>query len=447
MTTGVILIKLAQFLLALSILIILHEFGHFITAKLFKCRVEKFFLFFDPGFALVKKKIGETVYGIGWLPLGGYVKIAGMIDESLDTEALKQPPQPWEFRSKPAWQRLIIILSGVTVNILLAFAIFCMMLWKWGESYLPAKNLTYGIVADSLGRSIGLRDGDLIVNLDGKPVGNFSTIPADIILDQVREIGVVRNGRSVEVPVPSNFVSSLIRQKKADFIEPRIPVIVDSVPASSHFLSGRLMQGDRMESFNGVPVTYYNEFEHAKGSLKDTVVDIGVLRGGNQTVHIQVRLNAQGAVGFFAVAPERILRLDTRQYNFFQAIPVGIQKGIQTIGNYFQQLRLIFFSKQVKTSDSLGGFITIGNLFPAIWDWQTFWAMTAFLSIVLAIMNILPIPVLDGGHALFILVEMITRRKPSDKVLIYAQYVGLAIILALVIYANGLDVWRHWFRH
>jgi regulator of sigma E protease len=447
MTSSVILVKLAQFLLALSILIILHEFGHFITAKIFKCRVEKFFLFFDPGFALIKKKIGETVYGIGWLPLGGYVKISGMIDESLDTEAMKQPPQPWEFRSKPAWQRLIIIVSGVTVNILLAFAIFCMMLWKWGESYLPAKNLTYGIVADSLARSMGLRDGDKIWSLDGQPVDNIATVPADLLLHQVKIIGVIRNGEPVQITIPANFAAALIHQNKGNFIEPRMPVIVDSVSPLANFVSGRLMKNDRLVSFNHIPVNYYNEYETRKGNLRNTVVDLGVLRDQVDTVDIQVRLNAVGQVGFMARPPIRIFTFNTRQYSFFQAIPAGIRKGVETIGNYFQQLRLIFFSKQIKTSESLGGFITIGNLFPAVWDWQVFWAMTAFLSIVLAIMNILPIPVLDGGHALFILLEMITGRKPSDKVLVYAQYVGLAIILALVVYANGLDIWRHWFRH
>ncbi|HVB02674.1 MAG TPA: RIP metalloprotease RseP [Chitinophagaceae bacterium] len=447
MTFSVILIKIAQFILSLSILIILHESGHFVTAKIFKCRVEKFFLFFDPGFAIFKKKIGETLYGIGWLPLGGYVKIAGMVDESMDTEQLKQPPQPWEFRSKPAWQRLIIIVAGVTVNILLAILIFSMMLWKWGESYLPAKNLTYGIVTDSLARTIGLKDGDKIVTLDGKPVDNFSAVPADIILKQIKMIGITRNGRAMQLTIPNGFIGALIKQNKADFLEPRFPVFVDSVEPSAVFLSGKLLKNDHIISFNDKPVFFFNEFEKAKADLKNTNVKLGVLRNGSDSVTILAHLNNMGLVGFLPKSPESFFHFDTRQYSFFQAIPAGVIKGMHTIRDYGRQLKLIFFSKQVKTSQSLGGFITIGNLFPAVWDWQAFWAMTAFLSIVLAIMNILPIPVLDGGHALFIVAEMITGRKPSDKFLIYAQYVGLAIILTLVVYANGLDIWRHWFKH
>jgi regulator of sigma E protease len=444
MTTQEILVKAGQLILSLSILVVLHELGHFIPAKLFKARVEKFYLFFDPWFSLFKKKKGDTEYGIGWLPLGGYVKISGMVDESMDREQMGKPPQPWEFRSKPAWQRLIIMIGGVTVNIVLGFLIYAMMLWHWGESYLPTKNLTYGIAVDSLASSIGLRDGDMVLSVNNEPVEIFRSIPAEIILREATSIQVQRDGKPVDIKIPTGFIREMIK-RKGMLMDVRIPFVVDTVFSKSAAEKAGFRKGDRTLSVNGAPASYFHEFRKALQSYKNKTVQIQVLRGGD-TIQLVAHVPDNGTVGMGPGNPENDFKFATREYTLLEAIPAGFSKCINTLVKYVQQLRLIFVSKEVKANESLGGFMSIGNLFPAYWDWIAFWEMTALLSIILAFMNILPIPALDGGHVLFLLYEIITGRKPSEKFLEYAQIVGMVILFSLLLYANGLDVWRNWFK-
>jgi regulator of sigma E protease len=444
MTTQEILVKAGQLILSLSILVVLHELGHFIPAKLFKARVEKFYLFFDPWFSLFKTKKGDTEYGIGWLPLGGYVKISGMVDESMDREQMAKPPQPHEFRSKPAWQRLIIMIGGVTVNLVLGFLIYSMMLWHWGESYLPTKNLTYGIAVDSLAESIGLRDGDMVLSVDNEPVENFRAIPAEIILREATSIQIERDGKPMDFRIPPGFVREMIR-KKGTLMDVRVPFSVDSVVPKSAAEKAGLRKGDKTLTVNGAPAFYFHEFRKALQPFKNKTVPIEVLRNGD-TIRLFANVPETGLLGIGPASSEKDFKFATREYTFFEAIPAGFVKCKNTLVKYVQQLRLIFVSKEVKANESLGGFISIGNLFPAHWDWIAFWEMTALLSIILAFMNILPIPALDGGHVLFLLYEIITGRKPSEKFLEYAQIVGMIILFGLLLYANGLDVWRSWFK-
>lgn len=428
--------------MSLAILVVLHEFGHFLPAKIFKCRVEKFFLFFDPWFSLVKKKIGETVYGIGWLPLGGYVKISGMIDESMDTEAMNKPAEPWEFRSKPAWQRLIIMIGGVTVNLFLGFFIFAMILYKWGEEYLPAKNAVYGIYVDSVGRKMGLETGDKILAVNGKPVDNFYKISSDIILEQAKTITIDRNGNKLDLPVPDGTIRSIIKRKGEPFAYAQFPAIVDSVnEKSAHFVDGHLRKGDQIIGFNDMPIRSFMEFSDLKKKDPNQLVTLKVLRGPD-TVIISAKTDSNANIGFIPVGEDKLLNYTKKEYSFWRSLPAGVSKGWSTLVMNVTNLKLIFTSKEVKASESLGSFISIGNMFGARWDWERFWSMTALLSIILAFMNILPIPALDGGHVLFTLYEMVTGRKPTDKFMEYAQVVGMVLLLALMVYALGLDIFR-----
>lgn len=443
-----ILVKAGQLILSLSILVVLHEMGHFIPAKLFKTRVEKFYLFFDPWFSLFKFKKGETEYGIGWLPLGGYVKISGMIDESMDKEQMSKPPEPHEFRSKPAWQRLIIMIGGVTVNLILGFLIYTLILWHWGETYLPTKNVKYGIATDSVAQNIGLRDGDKILSVDGKFIENFASIPGELILREAKSIQVDRDGQQVNIAIPEGFIAQLI-EKKGEVFGIRLPSVVDSLDGEN--LAGTkagLKPGDRVLTVNNQPADYQHLM--ARELMKDTgkTVEITVLRGAD-TVHSEVTVPAagetKGRLGVFLRSGPKVFDLSKKTYTFGEAIPAGFNKAISTLVKYVQQLRLIFVSKEVKVTESLGGFGSIGKLFPSEWDWQSFWQLTALLSIILAFMNILPIPALDGGHVLFLIYEIITGRKPGDKFMEYAQIVGMVILFGLLLFANGLDVWR-WVR-
>jgi len=435
-------IKTVQLLLSLAILVVLHEFGHFLPAKLFKCRVEKFFLFFDPWFSLVKKKIGDTVYGIGWLPLGGYVKISGMIDESMDTEAMNKPAEPWEFRSKPAWQRLIIMIGGVTVNLFLGFFIFAMILWKWGEEYLPAKSLKYGIYVDSVGKKMGLEKGDKILAVGGKPVDDFDRISSDIILQQAKSITIDRNGNQLDIPLPEGTIRSIIQRKGKPFAYAQFPAVVDSViEKASHFIQGHLQKGDQIIGMNNMPISSYVELMDLKRPYKNAELTLSVLRGQDTAV-VKVRTDSTASIGFHPVQPNKLLSFTKKEYSFLEALPAGVSKGWTTLVLNVTNLKLIFTSKEVKASESLGSFISIGNMFGGQWDWELFWSMTALLSIILAFMNILPIPALDGGHVLFTLYEMITGRKPSDKFMEYAQITGMILLLALMVYAMGLDIFR-----
>ncbi|MBI2731701.1 MAG: RIP metalloprotease RseP [Sphingobacteriales bacterium] len=439
---SVVGIKAGQLVLCLSILVVLHELGHFLPAKWFKCRVEKFYLFFDPWFSLFKKKIGDTVYGIGWLPFGGYVKISGMIDESMDKEQLKEPAQPWEFRSKPAWQRLIIMIGGVTVNLILGFFIFAMILWVWGEDYLQTKNVKYGVYADSLGRSIGIKDGDMILGVNGKELDNFSALSSEIILNEAKNIQLIRDGQRMDIPVPDGTIRSIIKRKGEPIVVPKYPAIVDTVERKvAKFLQGELRKGDQIISIDGVPVGSQAELMDLKKNKKNTEVSVSVLRGAD-TISVKAKTDENARLGFISAGADRYLEFTTKKYTFGQSLPAGVKKGWGTLVMNIKNFKLLFTSKEVKASESLGSFISIGGMFGASWDWQRFWSMTALLSIILAFMNILPIPALDGGHVVFTIYEMITGHKPSDKFMEYAQMVGMVILLGLMAYALGLDIFR-----
>jgi regulator of sigma E protease len=429
--------KILQLLLSLSILVIFHEFGHFIAARIFKTRVEKFFLFFNPWFSLFKIKKGETEYGIGWLPLGGYVKISGMIDESMDKEQMKLPPQPWEFRSKPAWQRLIIMLGGVTVNLLLAMGIYIVLLTVWGEQYLPVASVKYGITVDSLGYQMGLRNGDKIVSIDHKIVEEFTAIPKTIILEEAKTIQVVRNGEPTDVTIPEKMISRLIRSKTAGFISFGFPFVAERFSPGSISEKAGMKVNDQIIGVDDTILPYFDRlrawFELHKGKQANLIV----LRG-QDTLRLPLTIHENGKIDVYAKPPTSFLTFKEKEYSFFAAIPAGIVKAFESAGGYLKSLKLLF--SQEKAYESVGGFITIGSIFPGSWDWLSFWSMTAFLSIMLAILNVLPIPALDGGHVLFLLYEIIFRRKPGDKFLEYAQIVGMLLLFGLLIFANLNDV-------
>jgi regulator of sigma E protease len=434
-------IKAVQLILSLSILVTIHELGHYATAKWFKCRVEKFYLFFDPWFSIWKKKIGDTIYGIGWVPFGGYVKISGMVDESMDKEQMKQPPQPFEFRSKPAWQRLIIMVAGVIMNILLAFFLFVMITYKWGDDYLPPQNLKYGIYADTLAQKIGLQNGDKIIALDNKPVEDFVIIPLEIATTEAKTLQVIRNGKQVDIIIPDGFIKELNHAKFGGFAGVQFPVIVDSVDKTkANFTLNNLQKGDRIIALNNHPVQFYNEFAELKKPYAGKVVNIAVLRG-TDTVNVKAKLTSNAEVGFIFTSAGKQFGTVHKSYSFGESIPVGIEKCFTTLDKYISGLQLIFSGK-VKASESVGSVFSMGNAFGGMWDWQRFWTLTAVFSIVLAFMNILPIPALDGGHALFCIYEIITGRKPTDKFMEYAQMVGMVLLLGLMAYALGLDIFR-----
>jgi regulator of sigma E protease len=435
-------IKALQFILSFSIIVTLHELGHFLTARWFKCRVEKFYLFFNPWFSLWKKKIGETEYGLGWIPFGGYVKIAGMVDESMDKAQLKQPPKPYEFRSKPAWQRLIIMVAGVVVNLLLGFFIYAMMLWHWGDSYVPTNSLKYGIATDSLARSIGLKDGDKIVSVDGKYIEKFEKIPLEVILKDVKTLGVNRDNKNIVINVPEDFAGKLIKYKAIDFIDKRFLFEgIDSVFPGSAAEKAGLQRGDKIIAVNGIKVSFYSDFRNAIRSNRGKQINMIVVRG-KDTLQKTAALSAEGLLGVIPVPPKDPgYIVKTTHYSFFESFPAGLNKSIETLESYWLQLKLIFSGK-VNTNESLGSVISIGKMFGEEWDWVRFWSLTAFFSLVLALMNILPIPALDGGHALFTIVEIITRKKPSDKFMEYAQMAGMVLLLGLMAYALGLDFMR-----
>jgi regulator of sigma E protease len=433
-----IAIRILQFVLSLSILVIIHEFGHFLLAKLFKTRVEKFYLFFDPWFSLFKIKRGDTEYGVGWLPLGGYVKISGMIDESMDKEQMKQPPQPYEFRSKPSWQRLLIMTGGVIFNFILAILIYVTVLFVWGETYLPTANVRYGIVTDSVGFSIGLRNGDKILSVDNQYVENFYLITSDILLNKRKSIQVERDGKIVNIELPADYVRKALKGKgHIDARTPFSPFKIKSFSKESPSKAGGLLAEDELTGIDSIKFTYYDEFQKYLSDNKGKLLVLNVLRNGIP-VNIKVRPNEAGQLGVYRYG-ENVFELKTIRYGFFESFPAGINKGIKTVGDYLKQFRLLF-SKGNKAYESLGGFITIGSIFPSVWDWQAFWNLTAFLSIILAVMNILPIPALDGGHVMFLLYEVVTGRKPSDKFLEYAQIAGMVILFSLLIFANGNDI-------
>lgn len=438
-----ILIKASQLLLSLSILVVLHELGHFIPAKLFKTRVEKFYLFFDPWFSIFKTKKGETEYGIGWLPLGGYVKIAGMIDESMDKEQMKQPPQPWEFRSKPAWQRLIIMIGGVTVNVILGMLIYMMVLFVWGTEYIPTESLQYGIYADSTAQQMGFQSGDKILSVGGEKVEKFSDVQVNILLNDNKTVEVDRNGERVLIEIPNETIAQIIKDQKP-FMEPGIAPIVEEVTTGSNAEKAGLRKGDRVIEINGNETLLFQDVVSELQTKKGENITVTILRN-NEQLALNSDVTEDGTIGFAIQPIDEQLTFKTEKYTLLQSIPGGINKAYDSFDNYIKQLKLIF-QPETGAYKSLGGFITIGKAFSPTWNWEKFWNFTAFLSIILAIMNLLPIPALDGGHVMFLTYEIITGRKPHDKVMEYAQIVGIVLLLALMILANANDVIREFFQ-
>jgi regulator of sigma E protease len=432
--------NIGQFILAFSILVVLHELGHMLPAKWFGCRVDKFYLFFNPWFSLFKKKVGETEYGLGWVPFGGYVKIAGMVDESMDKEQLKLPPQPYEFRSKPAWQRLIIMLGGVTVNVLLALVIFIMITWVWGDKYIPIQNVKYGVYSDTLGQRIGVQDGDKIIAVGGKKVEKVGTVGSEIIMSEAKSITIERNGQQHELAIPAGFIEQLNANRLNGFTYIRIPLIVDSVTKDAKITSGNVQKGDRLIGFNNQPVSFNTDLRDVE-DYKNKKAVLTLLRD-RDTVKTEVAFDKKGISGIMYKGSDDILGTNHIKYSFAEAIPAGVKRCFETLTKYVQNLKQLFTSKEVKVKDSLGSVLSIGGVFPGVWDWQSFWTLTGIFSIILAFMNVLPIPALDGGHALFTLYEMVTGRKPSDKFMEYAQMVGMVLLLGLMLYAFGLDIWR-----
>ena len=433
--------KTAQFILSFSIIVVLHELGHFIPARLFGARVEKFYLFFNPGFSLWKKKIGDTEYGLGWIPFGGYVKISGMIDESMDKEQMNKAPESFELRSKPAYQRLIVMLGGVIVNVILAIVIFIGIAWFWGDDFLPAKNLSYGIHPTEISKKMGLQDGDIIVALDQKELKDFFELESKIVLEDPKTIQVKRGDSVLSLTFPTNIAAELANANNSTaFVVPMFPVIVDSIGKTSVVVEGSFQKNDTLLSINGQSVKYQHEFIEVKKKYSDSVVTI-LAKRGMDTVKIRTLINNKAQLGLFVKLPMQLFKTVHQEYSFAEAIPTGIQRCFTTLDNYVTGIKQIFTGK-VNPNDSLGSLISIGNTFPSQWDWERFWTLTAVFSIVLGFMNVLPIPALDGGHALFILFEMITGRKPSDKFMEYAQIAGMILMFGLMLYALGLDFWR-----
>ena len=454
----IFLIRLLQFMLAIGLLVLLHEGGHFFFAKLFGVKVDKFYLFFDPSIwkwdgSLFKwkPKNSDTQYGIGWLPLGGYCKIAGMIDESFDTEQMKQPEQPWEFRAKPAWQRLLIMIGGVLVNFLLALFIYSMILFHWGETYIPVKDMTLGMKFNAEAKALGFQDGDILV---GTEKGEFKEFSADLYRDlsEAKRADIIRDGKAMSLQLPGDI--NLLGMLKAEpsFVRPLIPAEIDSVMADTPAASIGLQKGDHIVAINNKSVDSYNEFTDQLGILEDMMTaaktpgdslkirttTIVYARGERQDT-ASVVLTPELKLGFFVKSITGLYEPITKEYGFFESFPAGIKYGWNVLAGYVGDMKYVFTADGAK---SLGGFGAIGSLFPPMWDWYLFWKMTAFLSIILAFMNILPIPALDGGHVLFLLYEMITRRKPSETFMIRAEYVGFGILILLMVVANLNDILR-----
>lgn len=434
------LITIAQVLLSLSILVTLHECGHFFPAKWFKCRVEKFYLFFDPYFELFKIQKGETEYGIGWLPMGGYVKISGMIDESFDKEQMAGPPQPWEFRSKPAWQRLIIMVGGVTVNFILGFLLFIMITWVWGSTYVPNSNLTQGIEVDSMGYAMGLRNGDKIVSLDGKPYEKFNAnaVKREIIVNGLQTITVQRDGQQVNVPIDLDYAIKLTdRSNPSKLFTARYANTVGELTEDSLGYQMGIRKGDRLISMNNQPTPYFNDFVKVLDQSKGDTLHIQVLRNNTDTLLLSSYIGKNNTMAMNPIFPET----STETYSLGQAIPQGLSNGWNALadqGKAFSRM----FKGEIRAKDSLGSIITIGKEFGDTWDWRRFWSITAMLSLILAVINLLPIPALDGGHVIFLLFEMITGIKPSDKVIEYSTLVGFVLLVTLMVFALGLDISR-----
>ena len=490
-------IRALQLILSLSILVVLHEFGHFFFARLFKVRVDKFYMFFNPNFSLVRakringrwevrflaknvpanerpkrdadgdiivdakgrqvveqiplhelpdgdwRKYPETTeWGIGWLPLGGYCKIAGMIDESMDTSQLNAEPQPWEYRSKPVWQRLPIIIGGVFVNFILAMVIYAAVLFTWGKEYLPLENAKYGLQFSKTMVDNGFRNGDNIVAIDGKTIEQTVDVIEGILIDSKRNVTVDRNGQEVIITLPSDFAQKVLAAEEANLISIRYPFVVEEVSDGSPAADAKLQRGDSVVAINGKSASIYQDVAAELEVSKNKQIDLSFYRAG-QLMHSKVQLSDDGKLGVMMKSPFEFLTTKKIEYGFFEAIPAGITVGWETLSSYVKQFKLIFSKEGAK---QLGGFGSIGKMFPKVWDWQIFWSMTALLSIVLAFMNFLPIPALDGGHVIFLVYEMVTKRKPNEKFMEYAQTAGMLLLFALLIFANGNDIFKAIFK-
>lgn len=440
------LIKAIQFMLSLSLLVLIHEFGHFIFARIFKVRVEKFYLFFDPWFSIFKfkPKNSDTEYGVGWLPLGGYCKISGMIDESMDKEAMAQPPKPYEFRSKPAGQRLMIMVAGVLFNFLLALFIYSMVLFTWGDTFLPLKNVKAGMDYSETFHNVGFQDGDILLKADDTELERFGEDCFRRVLN-AQTVTVLRGGVETVIPIPEDMAQRVMRDKKG-FASYRFPMVVRELgkteSGESPAAVAGLQPGDSIVSINGIVTPSFYEVGEVLAQNKDKDVLVGFYRAGiPQTLTLHT--DTAGKMGIYSVSPFDMYQTVTRKYGFFESFPAGVMLGVNTLKGYVSDMKYVFTKEG---ASSLGGFGTIGSLFPAEWDWHSFWMKTAFLSIILAFMNILPIPALDGGHVMFLLYEVIARRKPSDKFLEYAQVTGMFLLFALLIYANGNDIFRFFFK-
>ncbi len=436
-----ILIKTLQVLMALSILILIHELGHFIFSKIFKIRVEKFYLFFDPWFSIFKykPKKSDTEYGLGWLPLGGYCKISGMIDESLDTETLKKEPQPWEFRSKPAWQRFLVMFGGVFFNFILAIIIYSGVLYVWGEEYLRNSDAVYGIQCNDLAAEIGFRNGDKILLFDEQPVEKFQELQIALARNQAKVATVLRGKDTVTINIDQTYLPVIL--KNPGMFQLRVPFVISEVPDSSQNVSAGILPGDRIAGINGNEMASIQEIQTAfKASANDSIT-LNILREG-QMIEKRVFVNDGGKIGVVLESDiSKLFKITRSSYSIVSVIPAGFKKTITTVSNYFKELGLIF-SPKTEAYKSVGSFITIGKIFPSEWDWQIFWNITAWLSIMLAVLNLLPIPALDGGHILFLIYEIVTGRKPHDKFLEYAQIAGMLILFAIMILAFGNDIYR-----
>ena len=436
------LIKALQLILSLSILVVVHEFGHYLFARLYKVRVEKFYLFFDAWFALFKykPKNSDTEYGIGWLPLGGYCKISGMIDESMDKEQMAQPPKDYEFRSKSAGKRLMIMIGGVLFNFILALFIYSMTLYAWGDTYLPLKNMEQGMFYSETAKGVGFQDGDILLSADGVPLERFGESSIRQIVE-AKEVSVLRNGAETIIPQPGDLMERLMEDKKG-FAAIRYPMVVKEMPKGSAAEQAGMQPGDQIVSINGTATPDMVAVSEMLSKNKGKQLRIDVARGGKTEV-LTLTTDTAGRMGILLKSPTEIYRTVTQEYSFFASFPAGVMKGVNTLSGYVNDMKYVFTKAG---ASSLGGFGAIGSMFPAVWDWQLFWERTAFLSIILAFMNILPIPALDGGHVMFLLYEVIARRKPSDKFLEYAQIVGMALLFGLLLYANGNDVFRYFFN-
>ncbi len=431
----VFLIKAFQLILSLAILVVLHELGHFIPAKIFKTRVEKFYLFFDVKFSLFKKKIGETVYGIGWLPLGGYVKIAGMIDESFDKEQMSKPPQPWEFRSKPTWQRLIIMLGGVTVNLIVGFALYMMILFVWGKDYVPQENIPDGFDPSPVALEIGFEQGDRLIDVDGKPLENVLEINRNLFLRPVEYVTVSRSDGNIDkINIPEGFGNKMFKSGQYRPLTPLVSATIDSVFGSPAIDAG-INSGDKIIKVNSDDINTWQEFISWIENNDDDLINV-TLQRGNSIYETPIERNDDGTIG---ASLDTGIEVVHRELSLTESIVEGFDYGYWTLYDYVSQFQFVFTKEG---ASQLGGFGTIGSLFPAKWDWRNFWSTTALISIILAFMNVLPIPALDGGHVMFLCYEMVTGRKPSDKFLEYAQVIGFFLLIALVLYANGNDLFR-----